>query len=370
MSEHGGRTEARATSTAPERTGVAAWPRYVPGLVLLFVVGVLATFLQTGLRSVGAATGTRLPDIEYVLWAILLGLLLRNTVGVPAVFRPGVATYEFWLKLGIVLLGARFLLGNLLKLGGFSLLLIVVDMAVATTVILVVGRAFGLSGKLSALLALGTSICGVSAIIAGKGAIDADDEDSGYAIAAILALGAVALFSFPAIGHALALTDTQFGLWAGLAVDNTAETTATGAAYSAQAQDVAVAVKNTRNALIGVVVLGYALYWSTRGGVAVEPGWRPRAAFVWRTFPKFVLGFLAVSAVATSGLLAKAEVTSLGNLSKWAFLLCFAGVGLNFDLREIARSGVRPLAVAALGLVVVAACSLVLVLLTSGLLHP
>ena len=371
MSAHSERTDAPAARDgAPEHTGVAAWPRYVPGLVLLLVVGVLATFLQTGLRSVGAATGTRLPDIEYVLWAILLGLLLRNTVGVPAVFRPGVATYEFWLKIGIVLLGARFLLGNLLKLGGFSLLLIVVDMAVATTVILVVGRAFGLSGKLSALLALGTSICGVSAIIAGKGAIDADDEDSGYAIAAILALGAVALFSFPAIGHALALTDTQFGLWAGLAVDNTAETTATGAAYSAQAQDVAVAVKNTRNALIGVVVLGYALYWSTRGGVEVEPGWRPRAAFVWRTFPKFVLGFLAVSAVATSGLLAKADVTSLGNLSKWAFLLCFAGVGLNFDLREIARSGVRPLAVAALGLVVVAACSLGLVLLTSGLLAP
>ena len=79
-----------------------------------------------------------------------------------------------------------------------------------------------------------------------------------------------------------------------------------------------------------------------------------------------VLGFIAVSAIATSGLLAKPAITSLGNLSKWAFLLCFAGVGLNFDLRELARVGVRPLIVAALGLVVVAACSLGLVLLTSG----
>ena len=357
------------STAAPERTGVATWPRYVPGLLLLLAVGIVGTFLQTGLRSLGVATHTRLPDIEYVLWAILIGLAIRNTVGVPAVFRPGVATYEFWLKIGIVLLGARFLLGDLAKLGGFSFLLIIIDMAVATTVILLVGKAFGLSGKLSTLLAVGTSICGVSAIIAGKGAIDADDEESGYAIAAILALGAVALFTFPAIGHGLALTDTQFGLWAGLAVDNTAETTATGAAYSPAAQQVAVAVKNTRNALIGVVVLGYALYWSNRGGVEVERGWGPRAAFVWRTFPKFVLGFIAVSAVATSGLLVKAQITSLGNLSKWAFLLCFAGVGLNFDLREIARSGVRPLVVAALGLVVVAACSLGLVLLTSGWLN-
>ena len=160
-----------------------------------------------------------------MLWAIVIGLVIRNTVGVPALFRPGVGTYEFWLKIGIVLLGARFLLGDLAKLGGFSLGLILIDMAVATAVILLVGHLFGLGGKLSTLLAVGTSICGVSAIIAGRGAIDADDEDSGYAIAAILALGAVALFSFPAIGHALALTDTQFGLWAGLAVDNTAETT-------------------------------------------------------------------------------------------------------------------------------------------------
>jgi hypothetical protein len=212
------------------------------------VVGIAGTYAQTGLRGLGKATGTALPDIEYVLWAIVFGLVIRNTVGVPKLFRPGVATYEFWLKIGIVLLGARFLLGDLAKLGGFSLVLILIDMAIATTVILLVGKAFGLSGKLSTLLAVGTSICGVSAIIAGKGAIDADDEESGYAIAAILGLGAVALFSFPAIGHALQLTDTQFGLWAGLAVDNTAETAATGAAFSPEAQKVAVAVKNTRNA--------------------------------------------------------------------------------------------------------------------------
>jgi uncharacterized integral membrane protein (TIGR00698 family) len=356
------------STAAPARERATTVLRHLPGLLLLLVVGVVATFAQTGLRSLAAATGTRLPDVEYVLWAILIGLLIRNTVGVPAALRPGVATYEFWLKIGIVLLGARFVLGDLARLGGFSLGIILVDMVVATAVILLVGRAFGLGGKLSTLLAVGTSICGVSAIIAGRGAIDADDEDAGYAIAAILALGAVALFSFPAIGHALALTDTQFGLWAGLAVDNTAETTATGAAFSPHAQEVAVAVKNTRNALIGVVVLVYAIYWSGRGGVEVERGWRPRAAFVWRTFPKFVLGFIAVSAIATAGLLSKPALSGLGNLSKWAFLLCFAGVGLNFDLRELARSGLRPLVVAALGLVVVAACSLGLVLLTSGLL--
>ena len=148
-------------------------------------------------------------------------------------------------------------------------------------------------------------------------------------------------------------------------MDNTAETTATGAAYSPAAQDIAVAVKNTRNALIGVVVLGYAAYWATRGGRAIASTGRERVAFVWATFPKFVLGFLAVAALGTVGFFSGADKTSLGNLSKWAFLLCFAGVGLNFDLRALARSGWRPLIVAAVGLVVVAACSLGLVLLAS-----
>jgi len=129
------------STAAPARTWATTALRYLPGLLLLLVVGVVGTFAQTGLRSVATATGTRLPDVEYVLWAIVIGLVIRNTVGVPALFRPGVGTYEFWLKIGIVLLGARFLLGDLAKLGGFSLGLILIDMAVATAVIPAIGHA-------------------------------------------------------------------------------------------------------------------------------------------------------------------------------------------------------------------------------------
>src|SRR6202007_3372870 len=96
----------------------------------------------------------------------------------------------------------------------------------------VLGRAFGLSPKLTSLLSIGAAICGVSAIIAARGAIDAGDEDASYAIAAILALGAISLVAFPLIGHALGMSDHAYGLWVGLAVDNTAEATAAGALYS------------------------------------------------------------------------------------------------------------------------------------------
>lgn len=342
---------------------------YVPGVLLLVGVGLLGKYAQVWWNALAKSQHWTVPDIEYVLWAIVIGLIVTNTIGLHPVFKPGVQTYEFWLKIGIVALGARFVLGDVLKLGATSLVQILVDMTVAGTIILLAARWFGLSGKLGSLLAIGTSICGVSAIIAAKGAIRARNSDVSYAIAAILALGAVALFTLPPLGHAIGLTDHEFGLWAGLAVDNTAETTATGYLFSDEAGKIAVLVKSTRNALIGFVVLGFALYWASRGEADnIAPGLKAKAAFIWDKFPKFVLGFLAVSTIATLGWLSKGQVANLANVSKWAFLLTFAGVGLNTNFREIARSGWRPLVVAVIGLVVVAAVSLGLVLFTSRVL--
>src|SRR4029453_18108638 len=113
-----------------------------------------------------------------------------------------------------------------LKLGGLSLVFVALELVLSIALMTWLGRDFGLSPKLTSLLAIGSSLCGVSAIIAAKGAIDAKDEDASYAIAAILALGAFSLFAFPLIGHTLGMSDQAFGLWAGLAVDNTAEATA------------------------------------------------------------------------------------------------------------------------------------------------
>jgi uncharacterized integral membrane protein (TIGR00698 family) len=343
---------------------------YVPGVLLLIAIGLLGKYAQIWWNALAKHEHWTVPDIEYVLWAIVFGLLVTNTIGLHRIFRPGVQTYEFWLKIGIVALGARFVLGDVLKLGGQSLVQILVDMTVAGTIIILTARFFGLSGKLGSLLAVGTSICGVSAIIASKGAIRARNSDVSYAIAAILALGAVALFTLPVLGHAIGLTDHEFGLWAGLAVDNTAETTATGYLYSDEAGKIAVLVKSVRNALIGFVILGFAIYWASRGEAdQLAPGVRSKAVFVWQKFPKFVLGFLAVSAIVTAGWLSKGQTANLANVSKWAFLLTFAGVGLNTDFRELARTGWRPLVVAIIGLVAVAAVSLGIVLLTSRVLH-
>jgi uncharacterized integral membrane protein (TIGR00698 family) len=227
------------------------------------------------------------------------------------------------------------------------------------------GKWLGLSPKLTSLLAIGSSICGVSAIIAAKGAIEADDEDASYAIAAILALGAVSLVAFPLIGHALGLSDHAYGLWAGLAVDNTAEATAAGALYSDAAAKFAVLAKTTRNATIGFVVLGYALHWARKSKRETV---KNKAVFLWQKFPKFVLGFLLISALATAGVFSKPQLNDIANLSRWAFLLTFAGVGLQTNISSLRKQGLRPLAAGAAGEVAIAGITLALVFGASRLL--
>jgi uncharacterized integral membrane protein (TIGR00698 family) len=407
-----------ASSSTPAET--SSLLGLLPGIAMLAAVGYVGKFIEHTIAVYGKTHHLTLPNIEYVLWAILFGILIANTAGLHRIFRSGVATYEFWLKAGIILLGARFVLGDILKLSGISLVLIFVAFALSFVFMNWLGRAFSLSPRLTTLLSVGSSICGVSAIIATQGALDADEEDSSTAIAAILALGAISLFTFPLIGHALHLSDHAYGLWAGLAVDNTAEATAAGALYSDAAGKFAVLAKTCRNALIGFVVLAVALQYANRlrkaalASVNASAG-HPhdqtgdagetaqlaiaaahasptrhaeldhKAAFLWHKFPKFVLGFLFISLLATLGGIdprlhpqlaaliplgfSKPQLTALGNLSRWAFLLTFAGVGLRTNLKDLFKQGARPFLVGAVGEIAIATLTLGLVLIADHVYH-
>jgi uncharacterized membrane protein YadS len=217
-------------------------------------------------------------------------------------------------------------LGDIAKLGGTSLIQILVDMAIAGSIILIVAPAFGLSGKLGSLLAVGTSICGVSAIVAAKGAIRAV---GGFCGGQHRRNDCHRLFVFQPCRQ-----DRRAGQ-----------------------VDPQRADRLCRPGLRAV--------WAARGQAdEITPGAAAKAAFSWEKFPKFVLGFLAVSAIATAGWLSKGQAANLANVSKWAFLLIFAGVGLTTDIRQIARTGWRPLVVAIILLTVVASVSLGIVLLT------
>ncbi len=357
-------TIALVQTESPQISLGARFLRLLPGVALLAVIGCAGKLLEKTINGYAKTHHFPFPNIEYVLWAILIGLVISNVFGVAEIFRPGVATYEFWLKAGIVLLGSRFLLGDVAKLGGVSLLLVGIEIAGSLAFMTFLGRLFGLKPKLTTLLAVGSAVCGVSAIIATQGAIDADEEDSSFAIAAILALGAIALFTFPLIGHSLHLSDHAYGIWAGLAVDNTAEATAAGALYSDAAAKLAVLTKTTRNALIGFVVLAYAIYWAGKGQARNVAN---KTAFLWQKFPKFVLGFLLISLLATVGFFTKDQNTALANLSRWAFLLTFAGVGLRTNFRQMRKQGLRPFAVGFIGEIVIAVFTLGLVIVAGRL---
>ncbi|MDE1162688.1 MAG: putative sulfate exporter family transporter [Acidobacteriaceae bacterium] len=333
----------------------------LPGTLLLFGIGFLGKLLESLGTILPKRFGIPFPHIEYVLWAIIVGLLFSNIFTIPKIFRPGFATYELWLKLGIVLIGARFVLSDLLHIGGLAIGLVFVELALSLTVMTLLGRIFGLNPKLTSLLAMGSSICGVTAIMAAQGAIEPDEEDTSTAIAAILALGALALFTFPAIGHMLHMGQQSYGIWSGLAVDNTAEATVTGALYGEEAGKYAILAKTARSAFIGFVVLGYAVYWASKGQAQRVDR---KALFLWQKFPKFILGFMALSVLATVGFFSKGQLNSLGNLSKWFFLPAFAGVGLRTNLRDLVDQGWRPIVVGVLGEIFIALLTLGLVILS------
>jgi len=352
------------TISLPNTQPAAKTPRgqhlltLIPGMALLFGIGILGKGLEQFFRYLHTTHHLPTPHIEYVLWAILLGLLISNTVGVHRIFRPGVATYELWLKLGIVLVGAKFLFADVLHLGRMTIVMVFFELLFSLSVMTLLGRIFKLPPKLTSLLAIGSSICGVTAIMAAQGAIEPDEEDTATAIAAILTLGALALFTFPAIGHALHMGQQTYGIWTGLAVDNTAEATVTGAIYGDEAGRFAVLAKTARSAFIGFVVLGYAVYWASRGQAhRIEN----KALFLWQKFPKFILGFIAISVLATSGFFSAGQLNSLSNLSKWAFLPAFAGVGLRTQLTDLVNQGWRPIVVGVLGEVFIALVTLALV---------
>ncbi len=298
----------------------------LPGIVALFAVGYAAKLISGYIH------------IEYILFAIAIGMVISNTVGVPAVLVPGIETYEFWLKVGIVFLGARLALQNVLGIGAKGLVLVVLEILLSIAVAKYLANLFGLSRKLGDLIGIGVGICGVSAIIGATGAIRAEEEDATYAIATILIFGAVMVFLYPLIGDLLGLSDQFFGYWAGLSIDNTAETVATGFAYSQKAGEIATITKLTRNALMGFVILIYALVYARQGLTAEVSN---KGAFLWERFPKFLIGFLVFSLLATLGVFSDSEVSTFKHLSKWVFMLAFAGVGFKAQLSRM-KAGLKP----------------------------
>jgi uncharacterized membrane protein YadS len=284
-------------------------------------------------------------NLEFALWALIVGLVICNTVGTPAFLKPAVQT-EFYIKTGLVLLGAEVLLSRLLALGVPGLL---VSWTVTPTV-LILTFIFGQkvlkmrSPSLNMVIAADMSVCGVSAAIATAAACKAKKEELSLAIGLSLAFTVAMMVVMPAFINAVGMNEVLAGAWLGGTIDSTGAVAAAGTLVGKRALEVATAVKMIQNILIGVVAFGVATYWVTC--VERDPsGQRPSIAEIWRRFPRFVIGFVLASAIFSAinafvvggPQLVDAMIDgSTKTFREWLFCMAFVSIGLETNFREMA----------------------------------
>lgn len=364
----------RSGSTPSEARGVLDGPIGVAASVAI-VLGLAGLVRFVDLNLAGWFPDiTWLPSVEFPVYAIAVGLLGGGILGalglrhrLSAAFRT-----EFFIKVGLVLLGASINLAVIARAAGPA---IVQSLILISTVFLatwwVAGR-FGLDDKLRALIAAAVSICGVSAAIAAAGAVGAKREQLAYVASVVIMFALPLIFIEPWLVTQLGLPTPVAGAWIGGNIDTTAAVTAAGSIVGGDALAIAAIVKSTQNAMMGIVAVLLTAWFVYR--VERRPGASVSIGTLWTRFPKFILGFIAASAIATWFINSAADPKAAGvivrvagtDLRVWFFILAFVCIGLEFRPAAIREAGARPLLVfaAATVLNLVVALALATVLFT------
>ena len=276
--------------------------------------------------------------IEYVIFALFLGLLVSNTIGVPEWLKPAVQT-EFFIKTGLVMLGASLLFMEVLQAGALGIVQAVLVVFVVWYVCFWLCRKLRVDDEFGAMLSTAVSICGVSAAIAACGAIQGDKKKLSYVTSLVLIVAVPMMIVMPWIAKSSGMNDLVAGAWLGGTLDTSASVVAAGALVSDVAMKTGVIVKFSQNALIGVAAFLLAIWWTLKAGKA--SGQRPSASVIWERFPKFVIGFVIASAIfsfALSPELVSGTKAALGEIRLWWFALAFVCIGLETRFVELATT--------------------------------
>ena len=326
--------------------------------------------LATGLVARGLSSlivvGGRQP-VDAAVIAIVLGLLLRNAGLVPAFCLPGIKAFQKVLILGIVLLGAALDFATVGSQGFRILLVVLVTMSTAFMLIYLLARIFRLPVGLSSLLAVGTTVCGESAIAVTAPLIRAREEETAYAIGTVALWGLVAILLYPRIALLLGVGDFHFGVFAGTAIHSTPQVIAAGYIHSDAAGHTATAVKLVRNCFMVPVAFGVALWHARRTSVSGDTAALSSPAGHWAgvagAFPWFLFGYFLMAGLSTAGYFSPEGVAAFTRAGKFLVLLGLAGIGLNTTLASFRDIGLRPLAVGLLGAGIVAAIAAGMIIL-------
>jgi uncharacterized integral membrane protein (TIGR00698 family) len=269
------------------------------------------------------------------------------------------------LRTGIVLLGARLSLAEIAHIGAPALGAIVVTMSASMALVLLLARLVRVENRLAVLLAVGSAVCGNTAIVATAPVIGAKPREVAYAVATITLFGTLAVLFYPTIGRAVGLPSTSFGLWAGVAIHDTSQVVAAGAAYGPAALDVAAVVKLIRNALMAPLLMFIAWGWTTYGDQAGDAVARARPTLR-RAIPPFVLGFLALAALRSIGVIGPEVAGVFDTIARTLILVALAGIGASTRFRELRETSWRPLAIG-LGVAIVVGLGSLVAIGTLGL---
>ncbi|MCL2429442.1 MAG: putative sulfate exporter family transporter, partial [Alphaproteobacteria bacterium] len=278
------------------------------------------------------------------IFAFLICVAIANTLcgaTLNSALRIGKIS-GYALRTGLVLLGATLNFGDVLRTGLSSLWLLAVTIAAGLGFALAAGKWLGVDWRMRCLIGMGTTICGASAIAALAPVLRAKTEEIAYAVSVVFFFNMLAVIIFPAIGHAIGLSDTGFGMWAGTAVNDTSAVVAAGFAYSPAAGAFATIVKLTRTTLIIPLVLGFglAMPWldpETGAAARGDLGARLRQAVPW-----FIGLFVIASVLNTFGLVG-AATPDVQQVARFVMVVALAAVGLQGHWRAFAGAGFRPL---------------------------
>jgi uncharacterized integral membrane protein (TIGR00698 family) len=345
--------------TAPQAPRATRGPlaRLAPGVALATLVGVAAWLVALAEERVLGQ-----PVLEALVVAILLGMVVRTAWTPPARLQPGIAfTAREVLEVAVLLLGASVSLPLLLRAGPGLAIGIVLLVVLGLSGSYAIGRVLGLPHKLAVLVACGNAICGNSAIAAVAPVIDADAEHVASAIAFTAILGVAVVLGLPLLVEPLGLSFYQYGVLAGLTVYAVPQVLAASFPVSALSGQVGTLVKLVRVLMLGPVVLFFAL--RARGARAARrdaTGAIPRPALT-RLVPWFIVGFLALAALRSLGLVPPAAADTARAASGWLTIAAMAALGLGVDLRALARVGRSVVLTVTASLVVLIALSVALI---------
>ncbi len=312
--------------------------------------GILLSLAVIFLLSIGAGVVAQIPlikswGIESVFFAVLIGLLISNTVGTPAWLRPAVQS-EFYIKIGIVCLGSTILIGDVMRSGGYGLIQSLVVVLCVWNFTYWLAKRMRIDSEMGTMLSSAVSICGVSAAIATCGVIQGDNKKLSYVISLVLVCAIPMIYVMPLAARWLGLSEEVAGAWIGGTIDTTGAVAASGEMIGQVAAQTAIIVKSSQNVLLGVAAFAISLVWSSRSTTSQNQQ-RPTLAVIWSRFPKFVLGFILASLIFSLLLepsYAKSTIRITKGISTTLFSIAFLCIGLETRFSEIfSRENRRPL---------------------------